>query len=146
MLYTEHHCLFQGLLHGKDIDSFNLPLYYPSVDELKAIVQHEGSFRIDRLGTSQVNWDMHDDEAISVYDKGSCGKIAAMALRSVVEPMLAAHFGDAFMDKLFERYALHADDYLSREKTKNFNIVVSLTRSSEKRPIMSIISPPYQNV
>nr|XP_017225923.1 PREDICTED: benzoate carboxyl methyltransferase-like isoform X2 [Daucus carota subsp. sativus] len=72
----------EGLLDEKDIDTFNLPLYTPCVDEVLAIVELEGSFKIDRWETSQVNWDTQDEnEAKSVKSKGSSGKIVAMAVR-----------------------------------------------------------------
>lgn len=122
--------LFQGLLHDGDIDSFNLPLYTPCVDEVKDIVHFEGSFTIDQLQTHEVNWDWSSDEVEAVPDKNNSGKTVAKTVRAVVEPMLANHFGtgNSFMDKLFERYALHVADHLSREGTKGFYISVSLKR------------------
>ena len=124
--------LFQGLLDNDYINSFNLPLYTPCIDEVKDIVQHEGSFTVDRLETHEVNWDTSDDKAKSVYDINNSGKIVAKAVRAIVEPMLATHFqtGNSFMDKLFERYALHVADHLSREKIKGFYILISLTRKN----------------
>ncbi|KAL1802456.1 hypothetical protein ACET3Z_031103 [Daucus carota] len=110
----------EGLLDEKDIDAFNLPLYTPCVDEVLAIVELEGSFKIDRWETSQVNWDTRDEnEAKSVKSKGSSGKIVAMAVRSVTEPMLISHFGEGCINKLFERYVVHADDHLSSVKGEN---------------------------
>lgn len=79
-----------------------------------------------------VYWDTcYDSEAKYVNKKDNNRKIVAMAVRSITEAMLATHFGDTFIDKLFERYVVHAYDHLSMEKTMNFNIVISLTRNSE---------------
>lgn len=100
------------------------------MDEVKDIVHYEGSFTIDQLETHEVKWDMSSEEVESVSDKNNSGKIVAKTVRAVVEPMLGNHFGTAnsFMDKLFERYALHVGDHVSREKTKGCYILISLTR------------------
>lgn len=101
----------------------------PCVDEVKDIVHFEGSFSIDQLETHEVNWDLSSDEVESVSDKNNSGKIVAKTVRAVVEPMLANHFGtgNSFMDKLFERYAVHVADHLSRERSKGFYLSISLT-------------------
>ncbi|KAL8155164.1 hypothetical protein AgCh_000527 [Apium graveolens] len=98
----------KGFIHDDEIDSLNLPLYTPCVNEVKDIVHYEGSFTIDHLETHEVNWDLSNDEVESASDKNNSGKIVAKAVRAVVEPMLANHFrtGNSFMDKLFERLIL----------------------------------------
>lgn len=34
-----------------------MPLYYPSVQEIRRIVDEEGSFDVDELGIIEVDWD-----------------------------------------------------------------------------------------
>lgn len=122
--------LAEGLLHQEDINSFNLPLYHPSTSELEAIIESESSFRIDKLETFDINWDMRDEDEI-IKSGESTGKFIAKIARAVLEPLLTSHFGDNCMDKIFERYAMHATEQLSTTKIDDgFNIVVSLTRKS----------------
>uniref|UniRef100_A0A5B7BF43 SAM dependent carboxyl methyltransferase n=1 Tax=Davidia involucrata TaxID=16924 RepID=A0A5B7BF43_DAVIN len=120
----------EGLVEAADIDSFNMPFYTPYKDEVKAMIQKEGSFNLDKLEFFEVNWDASDDDDDKhfVFDKYRSGKNVASSVRAATEPMLARHFGDTIIDKLFVRYADHVAAHLSLEKTKLFNMVISLTR------------------
>lgn len=119
----------EGLLNNKDITSFNLPFYTPSIDELDAIIESESSFSIDRVETSEVKWDMREEDEI-MKSGDSSGKFIARTLRAITEPMLAGHFGSTYMDEIFERCAIRVTEHLSWPvKTQNlFNIVISLIR------------------
>lgn len=119
--------LYKGLLTQEDINSFNLPVYKPSIDELKAIIDSEGSFFLENLETIEVNFDAGDQNAI-VNAEDSGGKIVVKTVRAGLEPLLANHFGSTLMDKLFERYAIHMTEHLPKEKFCSFSFVVSLTR------------------
>ena len=55
-------------------------------------------------------------------------KMCHIALERFSESLLADHFGEAIIDDLFERYAERIGEHLSMEKTKNFNIVISMAR------------------
>lgn len=116
----------KGLLREEDINSFNLPIYTPCTNELKAIIEFESSFSLDRLETFETNWDMHD--ANEIMPENSSGKLMAKTVRAVMEPLLASHFGNTLMDKLFEKYAMHVTEHLAKEKANYFNTVISLTR------------------
>ena len=118
----------KGSLHEEDISSFNLPIYTPSPDELKTIVESESSFCVDILETFEVKWDMRDEDEI-IKSGDSSGKFMAKTARAVMEPLLASHFGNSFMDQIFERFDKHVNEHLSRgEKGSYFNILVSLRR------------------
>ncbi|KAL8092362.1 benzoate carboxyl methyltransferase-like [Apium graveolens] len=117
----------EGLLGEEDINSFNLPFYTPFTDELKTIIESESSFGIDKVETFEVKWDMRDQDEI-IKSKENSGKFIAKTTRAVMESLLAYHFGNTFMDKIFERFAKHATEHLSREKSIYFNILVSLTK------------------
>ncbi|KAK1386991.1 Salicylic acid methyl transferase [Heracleum sosnowskyi] len=122
-----HDLLDEGLLLEEDINSFNLPIYTPWTNELEEIIESESSFSLDRFETFEVNWDTRDDNEI-LKSEDSSGKFIAKTMRAVFEPLLTSHFGNAFMDKLFEKYAMHVNEHLLIEKTNYFNIVISLTR------------------
>lgn len=120
----------QGLLGEADSNSFNIPMYFPSKDELKAIIVMDGSFNLDSLESFELNWDVRkeiDDRQLGV-NKDSSGMFLAKTIRASTEPLLVSHFGNSFIDNIFESYARHADEHLSREKPKFFNIVISLIK------------------
>lgn len=119
--------VFKGLLHEEDINSLNLPFYTPCTDELKTIIEFESSFCLDKLETFEVKWDMRDEDEI-IKSKDNSGKFIAKTTRAVMESLLASHFGNTFMDKIFERFAKHVTEHLAREKSNYFNILISLRR------------------
>lgn len=84
---------------------------------MKTVIESESSFRLDKLETFEVDWDMRNE----------C-EILRSEVRAVMEPLFASHFGSTFIDKIFERFAVHLIEYISREKTKDFTITLSLTR------------------
>ena len=120
----------QRLIEEADIDTFNLPHYTPFIEEVKTIVEKEGSFVIDRLETFEVNLDGNDNEENKnyVFDKFTCGQNVSRCFRAVSKSLLADHFGEAIIDDLFERFAGCIGEHLSTEKTKLFNIVISMER------------------
>ncbi|XP_050244751.1 probable jasmonic acid carboxyl methyltransferase 1 isoform X2 [Quercus robur] len=120
----------EGLIEEADIDTFNLPQYNPFIEEVKTVVEKEGSFVIDRLETFEVNLDGNDNEENKnyVFDKFTCGQTVSRSYRAISESLLADHFGEAIIDDLFERYAEHIGEHLSMEKIKNFNILISMER------------------
>ncbi|KAK1385577.1 hypothetical protein POM88_023312 [Heracleum sosnowskyi] len=117
----------QDMLAEEDIYSFDLPLYHPNTSELYAIIEYEASFHIDRLETFHINWDMRDEDEI-IKSGESSGKFIVKIVRAAMESLLASHFENTCMDKIFERYVMQATEQLSRTKIDGFNIVVSLTR------------------
>ncbi|CAK9182649.1 unnamed protein product [Ilex paraguariensis] len=120
----------EGLIQEADINSFNLPFYTPYKDEVKTTIETDGSFIIDRLEAFEPKQDPRnkDDDDDYVFDKSSFGRSFAKAVRAIVEPMLASHFGHSIMDNLFERFAVCVAEHLAVEKTKSLDIVVALKK------------------
>ncbi|KAK1586766.1 hypothetical protein Q3G72_005949 [Acer saccharum] len=120
----------EGLVEATKVDSFNLPYYTPCEEEVREIVEKEGSFNLDKMEIVEVNWDPSDDPSNErfVFNKYESGKNVANCIRAVSEPMLATHFGENIIDILFTRYAHHVADHLAVEKTKFINIAVSMTK------------------
>ena len=117
----------QGLVEEDKLNSFNLPMYGPSIDEVKEAVKQTGLFDINEIKLFESNWDPYDDsESDFVCDTIQSGINVAKYLRAVMEPLFASHFGEHILDELFERYASNVAKHLKREKTKYSVIVVSL--------------------
>ncbi|CAA3029298.1 jasmonate O-methyltransferase-like [Olea europaea subsp. europaea] len=104
----------EGIIEEEKIDSFNAPSYAPSAQEVRSVVEEEGSFTINCLEAIEIEWDG--------------GQQAVKTIRAVAESMLEVHFGKEIMDELFKRYAELVGDYISKTRAKFFYLVISLTK------------------
>jgi hypothetical protein len=112
------------------MDSFNMPLYAPSVDEVEAVIERSGLFDVEHIELFQTNWDPEDDDTESdvVVDSDRSGLSMSRAQRAVITPLLTLHFGfgEDVLDDLFEMYARNAAEHLETVKTKHAVILLSL--------------------
>ena len=123
------------------MDSFNLPVYLPSAEEVKCIVEEEGSFEILYLETFKAHYDagfsIDDDypvrSHVQVYsDEHIKAEYVASSVRAVYEPILASHFGEAIIPDIFHRFAKHAAKVLPLGKGFYNNLIISLAKKPEK--------------
>jgi hypothetical protein len=119
----------QGRVEKEKLDSFNLPFYAPSVEEVRDVIRRSEAFDINHIQLFESNWDPHDDmedDGDLVLDSAQSGVNVARCIRAVIEPLIAHHFGDHILDDLFEVYARNVAVHLQKVKTKYPVIVVSL--------------------
>jgi hypothetical protein len=126
--------IFQGLIEEGKMDSFNIPQYTPSPSEVKSEVVKEGSFSIDRLEVSEVNWNAYDRGFSSPNAFRDSGYNVAQCMRAVAEPLLVSHFGDAIIEEVFRRYKEILSDRLAKEKTRFVNVTVSMAKIKGSSP------------
>ncbi|KAJ4714332.1 putative Benzoate carboxyl methyltransferase [Melia azedarach] len=118
----------EGLIEEEKVNSFNIPQYTPSPDEIKSEVIKEGSYAIDRLEVSEVNWNAYNND-FNVADAFKDGGYnVAKCMRAVAEPLLVSQFGEAIIDEVFKRYREILAQRMSKEKTNFVNVTVSLTK------------------
>ncbi|KAI4357707.1 hypothetical protein L6164_001640 [Bauhinia variegata] len=84
-----------GLISNEAVDSFNLPLYFPYMKELEAVIKKNGQFSIEKKEKLSIPTDGVVTEA---YIRGS-----ALRLRSALEEVITKHFGSEIIDELFSR-------------------------------------------
>ncbi|KAF7831336.1 indole-3-acetate O-methyltransferase 1-like [Senna tora] len=116
----------QGMISSEKRDSFNIPVYAPSLQDFKEVVEADGSFAINKLevfkGGSPLVVNQPDDAA-------EIGRALANSCRSVSGVLVDAHIGDKLGDKLFltveQRATVHAKELL--EQLQFFHIVASLS-------------------
>ncbi|XP_010026916.2 LOW QUALITY PROTEIN: S-adenosyl-L-methionine:benzoic acid/salicylic acid carboxyl methyltransferase 3 [Eucalyptus grandis] len=118
----------EGLIEEEKLDSFNIPQYTPSPKEVRLEVQKQGSFSIDCLEVSEVNWNVFDTD----FDPNVVSKDGeynlARCMRAVAEPLLIDHFGEEIMDELFKRYKAQLAACMSKEKPAFVNVIISLKK------------------
>ncbi|XP_004247832.1 S-adenosyl-L-methionine:benzoic acid/salicylic acid carboxyl methyltransferase 2-like [Solanum lycopersicum] len=116
--------VFEGLIEEDKVDSFDVPNYTPSPREVKYIVEKEGSFTINRLETTRVNWNN------SSYESNNGGYKMTRCMRAVAEPLLINQFGPKLMDLVFQKYEKIISDCMAKEKAEFVNVTVSLTKEN----------------
>ncbi|KAE9598512.1 hypothetical protein Lal_00020983 [Lupinus albus] len=116
----------EGLISREKRDNFNIPVYAPSLQDFKEVVESEGSFTINKLevfkGGSPLVVNQPDDA-------NEIGMALANSCRSVAGVLVDAHIGDKLSDELFLRVARrgtsHGKELL--EQLQFFHIVASLS-------------------
>ncbi|KAK4835889.1 hypothetical protein QYF36_015812 [Acer negundo] len=112
-----------GLIDKDKLDSFNVPHYSPSPEEVKEVIKKEGSFAIELLETY----------ATEVGDKNiwnGGAKDFSHALRSLTESMISHHFGIEIIDKLYDKVTdILVQDFATQiEPIKDTSLIVVLKR------------------
>ncbi|KAM1238716.1 hypothetical protein TB2_039376 [Malus domestica] len=81
----------EGLISEDKFESFNLPIYCPSMEELRTLIEENGCFDILKL-------ELQPPMSISLPSVQEC--------RAGMETLLQKHFGDeANIEPLFDRYS-----------------------------------------
>ncbi|PHT85358.1 hypothetical protein T459_07464 [Capsicum annuum] len=131
---TMNDMVIEGMIEETKLDNFNLPLYAPSIKEIKQIIKNEGSFKILQLETFKLKWDSNmanhgEKEEKILFDEKSRAVYVAGNMRAVQEPILVDHFGEEIMDDLFERFGAKAIEYMENcGKGIINNVVLSLSK------------------
>lgn len=116
-------------MEKEKLNSFNLPYYAPSINEVKELIKEE-YFNIEHIELFESNWDPHDDSNSDVVlDCARSGKnIANNSIRAVIEPLIRDQFGEVILEELFMEFASVVAKHLERMKAKYSVIVVSLKK------------------
>ncbi|OAY63708.1 Salicylate carboxymethyltransferase, partial [Ananas comosus] len=121
-----------GLIEEEKVDSFNLPWYEPSMEELKDEITIQGLFSIKKIELFEVNWDDNSQEAPrndhNYNPMAKSAQTMAKTVRAALESMLKSHFGEAVIEKLFERYCFLLEEFYSKNKSEFTNILIVLAR------------------
>ncbi|CAN6825334.1 unnamed protein product [Brassica oleracea] len=112
----------QGEIEEEKLDSYELHFYAPSAAEIEGEVNKEGSFELEKLDMLEVDMEWGNEDGISY------GKAVAKTIRAVQESMLASHFGEEILDKLFDTYGRIIDEEVAKEDIKHITFFVVLRR------------------
>ncbi|KAJ4834016.1 hypothetical protein Tsubulata_004006 [Turnera subulata] len=120
----------EGRIEESILDSYNIPAYCPSAQEVRQLIERDGSFNIARFEEFDIKWDasIGDYGPELVSDNRAKGKLVSNHMRAISEPLLASQFGCAIMDDLFDRVSLKYADYLEKGIGMVHNLVISLVK------------------
>nr|GME19981.1 salicylate carboxymethyltransferase-like [Ipomoea batatas] len=112
------HWLSQRLVEEEKLNSFNLPIYTPSLKEVKMVVEKEGLFSINILEgfTHNFSEPIKDEKAIT------------NTMRAIVESLVVSHFGRRIIDQVFNKYEEMIGECMTKFVKEDFFIIVSLTK------------------
>ncbi|KAM3334197.1 hypothetical protein ACQJBY_028940 [Aegilops geniculata] len=114
----------EGVINKEKFDSFYGLLYEPSSEELREIIQEEGSFSIREMQAHDPRNDMNN--ALSTP-----GRFVGF-LRALFEPVLVQHFGDVmdeFVKTAERRWILEGSLQEERARCPYAMLVVSLAKA-----------------
>ncbi|KAI3941873.1 hypothetical protein MKW98_009083 [Papaver atlanticum] len=122
-----------GAIEKENLNSFNFPNYFHSPEEVKYVINSEGSLTINQLETFHVSWDCSDPKGDEnpVTNKLRSAYYMSNIFREVSEPLLANHFREEIMDQLYGRFRERMEEYATQEKTEFINLVISMTKGQK---------------
>ncbi|GJN29348.1 hypothetical protein PR202_gb17569 [Eleusine coracana subsp. coracana] len=94
----------RGVIDREKLDSFYIPIHGPSEQELREIIEEEGSFEINQI--------MQVDTSISRVNEFLSVTAMAIAGRAIIEPMIVQHFGPS--GEIMDDYARTLEKYYMR--------------------------------
>ncbi|XP_043692909.1 probable caffeine synthase 4 [Telopea speciosissima] len=118
----------EGLIEEEKLDSFNVPYYTASCEEIQEVIDKEGSFDTKQLVTFAL--DIGDKEETNMQVKGD--KVAKN-IRSVSEPLISHHFGHEIIEPLYEKFTcLVIDHMIKKLPIELVSIAITLQRKGWK--------------
>ncbi|KAJ4893371.1 Salicylate/benzoate carboxyl methyltransferase [Raphanus sativus] len=121
-----HDLVLEGLVSKQKLEAFNMPFYDPNEQELKEVIESEGSFEINDLET--YGFDLGHSNCDNEKNEYQAGYSEAYCIRAIAEPMLTAHFGEDVIDILFDKYARHVTQHSGCRNQTSVTLVLSLTK------------------
>nr|TKR63774.1 hypothetical protein D5086_0000321590 [Populus alba] len=102
----------EGIISEAKVDSFNLPMYSATLEEMKELIQRNGSFNVEKMELTTANGESNP-QSYSSYS----GRILQMHLRAGIEEIISKHFGTEIIDDFFDRYAMKAEEFSRRPQS-----------------------------
>lgn len=107
------------------IDSFNIPHYFPTLGQLKGIIERNPNFTIEKI------------ETINTTGNYTFPNIRAQVafFRAAHEGMLAHHFGGEIIDDLFDQYEkkLTASPILNNVENDKTIMILAIVKKNSLR-------------
>lgn len=113
----------QGIIEQEKLDRFDMPFYAPTLEEVRKLVEAEGSYSINKLETFTVDWSVDTNQSLN-----NRAKFVAKTIRAVTESIIATAFGEAAMNDLFVMFEMRVKERMAQERSEYLNIVVSMIK------------------
>jgi len=119
------------LVEEEKLNLFDFPAYHPTIEEVRQLIEAEGSFILQTIKTFKMGWDanLEKDNVDYVVDSKMRGEFIAKYHRAVYQPLLIAGFGEKIMDELFSRFAKLIAQLIEIDTLEFTNIVLFVTKN-----------------
>ncbi|WMV06708.1 hypothetical protein MTR67_000093 [Solanum verrucosum] len=112
----------EGKLDESLVDTFNLPLYYPSLQDMTKVVEKNGLFSIERMELINIKSNLVDE---------ADAKTLMINLRAVLEELLINHFGSEIAKEACQRTILKSEEisaWMKANYEKSCQLFIALKR------------------
>ncbi|BAF28001.1 anthranilate O-methyltransferase 1 [Oryza sativa Japonica Group] len=118
----------EGRVAKEKLDSFNIPFYCPSADELKQLVQQCELLDISDIQLLEIDGNAMDDseQAEGISATHTAGESMSASLRAAMESLIASHFGEGILEELFTVFARNFTSYIESDVEKSGVTVITL--------------------
>ncbi|KAK4479311.1 hypothetical protein RD792_014822 [Penstemon davidsonii] len=82
----------KGMIDEEKVDTFNLPIYPTSPQELEATIKQNGCFSIEKI------------ESLPKITTADVPHVVSLGTRAITEGLIKEHFGEEILDGLFEHF------------------------------------------
>ncbi|KAF8006285.1 hypothetical protein BT93_K0547 [Corymbia citriodora subsp. variegata] len=115
----------EGFIEEEKLDTLNVPYYTASSEEVRGIVDEEGSFWIERMEIFEVN----AEDTTADEDPRSIGRKMAKHARSYTGSIISHHLGEEIMDKLYgEKLPILLGDEFAKGRRTGVSIIAVLKK------------------
>ncbi|BAT13497.1 Os11g0260600 [Oryza sativa Japonica Group] len=134
-----HVLMAEGRVETEKLDSFNMPMYGPSPDELKQLVQQSQLLDIMDIEVFDLSHLTNDAVEKSKLEVGATadatqdnvheeiGRNIAATLKAVMGSLFESHFGESIIDDLFAVFAHNVTQQLETPEKKGSVTVISMS-------------------
>lgn len=129
---TLNDMFLEGLVEESKLDSFNIPTYEPTIEEVKQLIQEEESLSLQRLEIFTVPRDegINERSDDSFLDGNERAEFIATYTRAAMEPLLSAKFEAEIINEIFIRFQKKLVQLMEVEKFETANLMISMTRNA----------------
>ena len=102
------------MISAEKVDSFNVPVYFASLQEVEAAVKRNGCFNIELME--------------NIFHEKPQPKVMSATFRAGLEGTFKEHFGDEILDELFDKllYNKLEESSLNSKSCESVYLFVSL--------------------
>lgn len=107
----------QGVIQPEERDSFNIPVYHPSMEEIEEAITKTGAYDIKRLEVQRdYRWLTEESQQLQYYRNNPTvmGAMAKNFVRAFLNPLFEAHLGPSRAHQLWERLEHTVTAYVQR--------------------------------
>ncbi|KAK6127695.1 hypothetical protein DH2020_038569 [Rehmannia glutinosa] len=112
----------EGVIDEEKVDTFNVPCYFSSPQELEQVINQNGRFTIEM---------MESLPKLEVPKISSIPQVLCRATRAITEELIKEHFGHEILDQVFGLFQEKIVKALDRIMGTDFNLFMLLKLKEE---------------